>query len=344
MKFLELLKSNKKLHFLLKALKHINDEEYIDFFLDRESNPLLLEFMSKGENFPDKRFYIIKETGRGYGFFAEFHAMLAKLIFADMFGFSPVVFWGNNFLYYESEPINGTTNGYEYYFKQPMGYSEADVEKVLLRTDSKSEQAVWIERTLKKGEDISPSYEKRLAEVYKKYIRFNDTTDAALAKESTELLRGRKTLGVHFRGTDFKVNYDNHPICVTLQQEFQAIREALQEYPFEQIFLATDEIAAVKSFKEEFGSKLIWYQDVFRGDTEVSIAFSKSSREKHHYKLGYEVLRDMYTLSQCEGFIAGISQVSICTRVAKTARNEKYEYLKIINNGKNHNDRIFLPK
>ena len=39
---------SKKLHYVLKALKHFGDEEYMDFFLERETNPLLLEFSRNG--------------------------------------------------------------------------------------------------------------------------------------------------------------------------------------------------------------------------------------------------------------------------------------------------------
>lgn len=342
MKLLESLKKNRKIHYLLKVFKHINDEEYVDFFLERETSPLLLEFKTYGKEYMQKRFYVIKETGRGYGFFAEVHALLAKLAFADLFDLTPVVSWGKEFLYYEENEEEA--NAFESYFKQPALFSLKDIENSRFVTFSKIAQGVWIEQNLEKGEDISLSYEKTMGEIYKKYVSFNDSIQSKLDEESKVLLKDKKSIGVHFRGTDFRMNYDNHPIAVTIEQEFKAIDEAIEVYGFEQIFLATDEVKAVERFREKYGDRVVWYKDVFRGDTNISVAFSKSDRENHRYRLGYEVLRDMYTLSLCDGFIAGISQVSICARIAKRARDEEYKYLKIIDNGKNHNGKQFTGK
>ena len=116
MKVFESLKKNKKIHFIMKALKHINDDKYLEFFLERETNPLLLEFESKGKEYGDNRFYLINEVGKGYGFFAEFHAVLAKIAFAENFGFTPVISWGENFLYYDKSKENSTKNAFEYFF------------------------------------------------------------------------------------------------------------------------------------------------------------------------------------------------------------------------------------
>ena len=44
---------------------------------------------------------------------------------------------------------------------------------------------------------------------------------------------------------------------------------------------------------------------------------SINKRANHHYKLGYEVLRDMYTLSECQGIVAGLSNLSIFFRICK---------------------------
>ena len=340
MSFLDTLKRSKKVHYLLKVFKYINDEEYVSFFLDRETNPLLLEFKSYGKENMQNRFYVINETGRGYGFFAEVHALLAKLAFADLFKFTPIVSWGKEFLYYEEKEVNA----FESYFKQPTSFTLEDIKKSRFVAFSKIAQGAWIEQNLEKGADISPSYERMMGEVYKKYIFLNDNIQKKLDEETKSILQNKKTLGVHFRGTDFKMNYDNHPVAVTIEQEFEAIDQAMKLYDFEQIFLATDEIRAVDKFKEKYGLQIVCYSDVFRGDTNVSVAFSQSDRENHRYQLGYEVLRDMYTLSLCDGFIAGISQVSICARIAKRARDEEYKYLKIIDNGKNHNGKQFIGK
>lgn len=341
MDLLKKITDNKRIHFILKALKHINSEEYIDFFLNRETDPLLLEFQSKGNGYPEEKFYYIAEVGRGYGFFAEFHAVLARLAFADAFGFTPVVSWGKDFLYYDSQKGEDQPNAFEWFFEQPTKYRVADAEQANLVVQAKLVQAVWIEKKYHKQMDLSPEYEAEIVRVYQKYIRFQANVLKQLKEEEYGLLGKKKTLGVHFRGTDFKLNYDNHPVSVKIEQEFSIIDQALKKQGFEQIFLATDETEAVEAFRERYGDTVVWYKDVFRGEGNVSVAFSESERSYHKYKLAYEVVRDMFTLSMCQGFIAGVSQVSICSRIMKRSRNEQYEFLEIIDNGKNYNKQKF---
>lgn len=68
---------------------------------------------------------------------------------------------------------------------------------------------------------------------------------------------------------------------------------------------------------EIFGCNVKSYSDVFRSNGNISVAFSESSREQHKFKLGYEVLRDTYTLSKCDILVAGLSNVSYAARILK---------------------------
>lgn len=339
-KITDILKQNTTLHFGVKAFKHIKDKEYLEFFINRENEPLLLEFETRGKSCEDDCIYLIEEVGAGYGFFAEFHTMLQKLIFAERLHLKPYVHWGKDFLYYE-EMIEDTRNAYEYFFEAINGDLRDKIDTAELLTKSKMGQAGWIEDRFERGYDLSSEYLEKASEVYKKYIHLNASTSKKIQEEISKILGNKKTLAVHYRGTDFKVNYDNHPVCVTIEQELEVIKKGMKENNFEQIFLATDDKEAIAEFETEFPGKLVFYDDVVRGTGTTSVAFSENSREGHHYLLAYEVLRDMLTLSECEGLIAGVSQVSICTRIAKASRGEEYRFLQIIDNGKNYNHKKF---
>lgn len=339
-KIIELLKKNTIVHFFVKAFKHINDKEYLEFFINRENLPLTLEFESRGESCSGDCIYLIEEAGNGFGFFAEVHLIIQKIIFAECFHLKPYVYWGKNFLYYEEE-IEETQNAYEYLFEAINEDLRDKIDTADLLTKSKMGQAGWAVDRYKRGYDLSPEYLERAADVYKRYIRLKPEVSNKIQNEIREILDGKKTLAVHYRGTDFKMNYDNHPVCVTIEQELEEIRNAMKQEGFEQIFLATDDKAAIAAFETEFAGKVVFYHDVVRGDDTTSVAFSESNRKGHHYLLAYEVLRDMLTLSACEGLIAGVSQVTICARIAKASRGEAYEFLRIIDNGKNHNRKKF---
>ena len=143
-------KWKKRIHYVLKAAKHFGDEPYMDFFLEREVNPLLLEFKQNGSGVPDKKVMLIRENGNGWGFFAEVRAMLAKMVFAERFGLTPYIEWGSAFLYTEKQLVNGTHNAFEYYFKQSNGMTKQDVLESSYVTESKSVQGVVIEREFRK--------------------------------------------------------------------------------------------------------------------------------------------------------------------------------------------------
>lgn len=339
-KIIEMLKKNTILHFFVKAFKHINDKEYLEFFINRENLPLTLEFESRGRNCIGDCIYLIEASGNGFGFFAEFHLIIQKLIFAECFHLKPYVHWGRDFLYYEKE-IKDTENAYEYFFKTINEDLKGKIETADLLTRSKMGQAGWVVNRYKRDYDLSPEYLEKAAEVYRKYIRLNPQIAPKIMGEINGILQGKKTLAVHYRGTDFKMNYDNHPVCVTIEQEFEVIKRAIQGQEFEQIFLATDDNEAISAFETEFAERVVFYHDVIRGDNTTSVAFSESSRTEHHYLLAYEVLRDMLTLSACDGLIAGISQVSICARIAKASTGKEYSFLHIIDNGKNYNNNKF---
>lgn len=111
------------------------------------------------------------------------------------------------------------------------------------------------------------------------------------------------------------------------------IDEAIKKYNFTKIFLATDDNNILNEFKEKYKERLLYYKDVNRTDGTKSIVFENNQRENNNYLNGLEVLRDMYTLANCDGLIAGLSQVSFAARITKKSLNKEYNFLKIIDNG-----------
>lgn len=335
-------KWKKSIHYVLKAAKHFGDEPYMDFFLEREMNPLLLEFKQNGIGVPDKKILLIRENGKGWGFFAEFRAMLAKMVFAEKFGLVPYVEWGKQFLYSEKEPVDGTENAFEYYFRQPYDLTKQDILSDSYVTESKSAQGVIIEREYKRDTyEMTSEYQTKLAEMYHRYIRLNEKTKISIQADLKNIFDGSKVLGVHFRGTDYKAGYQNHPVAVQLDQTIEQVKKCLKENTFQKIFLATDEKSAVERFEAEFPGQVFCFRDVYRGEGNTSVAFSQSDRPQHHYRLGYEVFRDMYALASCDGLVAGLSQVVNCARIVKESNGQQYDTLCIINNGINVNGKQF---
>lgn len=323
---------------------HKNDADFINLVLNGYHNPNLLEIENRGNDYPGETVYEINEFGGYVGFFGELKIALLKLYFADRRGFTPYIYWGTDNLYHEEKEVLGTTNAFLYYFEPVSNVSDSSNAGYLIK--AKDEHIDNVEKELNsKAYNISEEYYDALVRMLKKYIVYNTTTREYLQKSFSELIGDKKTLAVHFRGTDYRRQYNNHPIFVTAEEELEIAKDIFAKGEYEQIFLATDEIDAVELFKEYFGDRLVYYPDVYRASADGegdSVAFSDVKRENHHYKLGLEVLRDQYTLSACDGLICGISNITLIARAMRDAYYDNpFEDLKVIDHGLNSNSNSF---
>lgn len=292
-----------------------------------------------------KIIYYIEEDNGDFGFFAMYRAWLEYLYFANVCGYIPVIRASENFLYKETKMINGTDNPFEYYFKQPSAISISNAQrssKVVI-SNLMHRQMVELVLTGKYSNyKWNNRYIREMARVVKKYIRFNQQTWEYISEGTQKIgFAANKILGVHVRGTDFRVRYDNHPIYLEEKDCFKVIDPMLEDGKYSKLFLATDDNRILKQFINRYGEKLCYYQDVERGSKNQSVAFSKKERKNHKYLLGLEVIRDMYSLSMCSGLVAGISQVVVCAQINKLARGEYYEDLSIIDKGLYINGHMF---
>jgi len=161
-----------------------------------------------------------------------------------------------------------------------------------------------------------------------------------MTQQLSEVLKGKKTLGVHVRGTDFRRNYKGHPVKIGTEEFVEAVAGLLAQADYDNIFLATDDTEAIRMFHERFGEKVSYYQDVMRSSGNETVMKSRSDRKQHHYLLGREVLRDAWTLGLCSGLVAGLSQVSLNARILKKAAGTEYENLIILDKGINQSGDI----
>lgn len=274
--------------------------------------------------------YKIDINDMACGFFANYRHVLEYLYVADKFELTPYIYF-SNCIYKEDKPVNGTDNPYEYYFLQPA-ISELDPSNqgILVSNITHMDLVGYSFTGTIRSYQISQEYIETMAEIQKKYVKLNSNTEDYIKNGIFKSVYTGRILGVHARGTDFRVGYKNHPEFIETQLYFEIIDTLLQESSWDGIFLATDDSEILEQFKNKYGSLLIFYEDVMRSSGMKSVAFQECNRKQHKYKLGLEVIRDVYTISHCSGFIGGISQVAICARIIKQSRTEKFEELHII--------------
>jgi len=235
-------------------------------------------------------------------------------------------------------------NIFEYYFRQPCGINIEETLKsyhvfssVDLTTDLRAgfDLGNYKPGDLPAPYSIDDDYLNELGRICGKYIKLNDITQSYLDKNFQETLgcNVSKVLAIHIRGTDFALHWDNHPNIVKAEDYKEGVDEAISRYGFEKIFIATDDANCLDSFLNNYGNKIVYYKDVFRGNGLKNIASENTEREHGKYLNGLEVLRDMYTLASCGGLIAGLSQVSIVARIINRSLDNKYRYEKTLSNG-----------
>lgn len=305
------------------------DTKFRDYISAYSSKHINLKIRHMGNKNKGHIIYIAN-CGRETGFFAQHRTMLKALLFAEQLGMIPVVEYTEKFAY---ASLAKGKNPFEYYFQ-----SVSDID---LKDAYQSCNVVFFEQGHEdkfsdKGNDylISEKEMALLAHAQKKYIHLRPEIKASIDNGIQTILKNKLTLGVHVRGTDFNNGYDGHPKAVKGEQYFKFIDEAIEQYKFEQIFLATDDKRILELFIKRYDNFLAYYEHV-RNENNTSVAYTENGI-KNGFQLGYEVLADMMTLASCQGLVAGLSQVSIMARVQKLSVNEKYIYTHIINRGINY--------
>ena len=301
-----------------------------------------------GKENRDKTIYYICEDNGALGFFAMYRYWLEYLYFADVCGYTPVIYAGRQFAYSEERRIVGTRNPFEYYFLQPVGMRLGQVRKsskMIISTPLHREMVELVYTGKYNNYWYTQDYLKAMSDITKKYIKINDISWKYVCDGSDRLeIQSNRVLGVHIRGTDFKKEFNNHPVHLMAEDCFAVIDNLLLEKEYDKIFVATADQRLINQFLGKYGNRMCYYEDVFRNDKNKSVVFEKCMRKEHKYQLGLEVLRDMYTLAMCDGLVAGISQVAVCAQINKLAMGKKYKDLKIIDKGIYRNCRIFRRK
>ena len=350
----KLIKSNDKLYVLGRCLKNINDPDYQKlvkgYYEVGDCASVLIEH--RGEKYPDKIIYHIgfcmPDNKKGAvrdtsGFCALLRKTLLSMSFPDALGMIPVVEWGSKSVYYDTGMDPVTSNVFEYYFEPVSKICSGEVGDcknvvdVTLMRHSLVNSFFFMER----ASDLFASYHlegqeiERLAELYKKYIHLNDKTKKYIEDQIHEILDGGSILAVHIRGTDFSLGTKNHPIVIKPEEYLETVKQVYSDGNYEKIFLATDDKNALELFKGEFKNRLLYYKDAFRAESYVGAHATLNDRPLHHYKLGLEVLRDIYTLANCDSFVCGLSQVSFAVRYVNLAMDRKFNSVVVLDHGVN---------
>ena len=339
------IKKHDKLYVISRLLYSLNDANLLKLlkgFYDGDSDFLLLivnraQYFYHGKN----PIYIIDYGCNNrctMGFAAMLRGTLLSLELSEFLSYKPVVIWGKNTKYYDEEMTECSRNVFTYYF-QPVSDIQIVKENIpyILSSESHFEKVHKMDDYRMTGNDVVC-----FANLYKKYIHFNDRTNTYITEQLKKIMVADKILGIHVRGTDFALGFKNHPQKISIEEFKSKAREIKQAGGYAKVFLATEDQNALDAFRDEFGADLLYYEDVFRTSGNTGPHNTFDNRQFHKYKLGLEVLRDIYTLANCNGFICGMSQVSFAARYINRALERKFDDFVLIDRGV-HQSGVVVP-
>jgi len=280
----------------------------------------------KGYEHRDKTFYVIR-ANYNCGLMATLDSILMHIRYAVERNFIPIVDMQNYPNCHLPETMLGKENAWEYYFEQPCNFSLKDIMeaknivlgKMGYRPFKNTDMQNWQSNLFDKDKKHFLEYK----EYFEKYVRINKTTLQILNKRKNDLFGDKgKILAVKCRGTDYTIQKPkDHRILPTPNELATKVREVMQNFNFDFIFLATEEQDALELFKTQFGEKLLYLdeQRVSLKEVELNGGWLRNVE----FSNNLEYLTSVYLLSKCNGFIGGVVGG---TFGAYLLRDKPYEY------------------
>lgn len=310
--------------------------------------------VSYGEKNPDKVFYVIRPyyyltrnelTQNISNLMFHYYRTLQHLSYAIEAQMIPVIDWENYgpMAHGEDYPIHGTKNCWEYYWNQPSQYTLKEVyesKHVILSVRNTRDLPYMPTCSFraplqKQAEDYAQKCPK-----YNQYITLNEYTENYIREKQESIFPiGGRILGVGIRGTSYGLSNTHtaatgHPIQPSLGKLILSIHRTMEEWKMEYVFIACELQGVIDAIKSEFGDRCLFLpraryeRTPQRGDVEKGLDPLYIPGQKYQTNLDY--VAEMELLSRCTALLAAMSSG---VRYAIIVNNNKYENLKIFDNG-----------
>ncbi len=288
--------------------------------------------VSYGEKNADKTFFVIRRATCKVGLFSYVMTNIGMIDVAIQKGYIPVIDMQNNRNTYLMDDEVGKCNAWEFFFKQPCGYSLKDVQdskNVILSNGIIEKSFKYPDIDLVIKEEVY-KYWKNIAD---KYLHLSDNLVYKLEREKQRLFGSDKArvVGVLCRGTDYINNHPKgHPVQPSVDEIISKTKEVWKKHQCQYVYLATEDKKIFDIFKKEFGEKLKAvqverYEDT--GNSNINDIIYADEREKK--KKGEEYLVTIALLAQCTCLVAGCAGGTYGALLL----SEGYEYKYIFNKG-----------
>ncbi len=300
--------------------------------------PKFLEEQKKsfGKLNPDKTFFVIRLSFGG-GLYSNLNNALYLLIYATRNNLIPVIDYENypNYLR-EKGIINGTKNSWEYYFEQPYKTKLKEVYKSQNVILSNNRSQFYFNK-LDFDYFFDAKYinsKRQLSEMNNatKLIPYNKPTKQYIDEKLDNLFQNKnKVIGVSIRGTEYAIQKmaKDHYKPFDDVEAIKIIKNRIEEFGYEYVYLSTEQQEYYDSFKDEFGEKLIasdrrryLQKDVI--DLEFGLE-KKFDRKNDRYLTGLDYIIDTEGLLRCDHIIGTLQNAFFYIIIKNFELNKRLE-------------------
>lgn len=301
----------KKLYLFAKCVWHATYIRIRDYVKQRKYQRYWSEHKTVrwwgGGKYSDKTFYVIRRTEAYTGLFSDFVVYTWGVKHALDAGYIPVIDMqttGN--MYLHADQI-GKVNAWEYFFKQPCGYSMIDIAKaknVIWGAGCDIEIFPWLDREylLNRTGDFH-----LYQEIVKQYIHLSDEAEEIVDSFYKCEFTNEKVLGVLCRGTDYiSRKPEGHPIQPSVESVFKKVDEVIRQYQCTKIFLGTEDAEIYAQFQERYQNNVITNRKNFvayEGNQFIGNIIKNNMEDLKEE--GMEYLATIALLARCDCFVGG---------------------------------------
>lgn len=270
--------------------------------------------ISKGNDYPDKTFYIIGCNDTNGGLFWLINKVLMHIAYANDNNYIPVVDLQNYKTQYTCDETYGIINVWELFFKQPAGVSLSDIAHARNIIINRQEPAPMKKYLMGQSSFYDcPHKIMFYKNLFNEYIHFNKKTEEYLNNVKREIIGDRTNIiGVLCRGTDYVLlRPKGHPIQPSPSQVINDVKELMNLYDSHYVFLATEDADILKQFQDTFGEGLLFINQprIYKKDINANEMLSETKQrlmtKTDSWLSGVQYLAAIWLLTQCDHFIGG---------------------------------------
>lgn len=301
---------------------------------------------SFGNENKDKTVYIIRSIadkspfyiGPVHNLLANYFYVLSHIGYAYEKGWIPVVDELNYPVYNsESNPINGTLNAWEYFWKQPGGISFDEAYKS--KNAVMSKQSWIVERDM--GYDAKRYTDRETVSQYAALAAaapLNEITANYVETVRRSLIpESKKVLGVNTRAGGYDrhavIHGQGHPIQPEIDELIETVKMRMDSWGMDNVFLASDTEFAVEAFAYAFGDRLLLYP---RQRAVIGTEYARDAEKilyapGRSYQTSLDYLTEMELLAGCNCLIGSVTSGF---RYAVVRNAGAFEHLEVLDCGR----------